>query len=73
MLWGLNFIAIHYVLLELPPLFFSGLRFAIAALPIVFVPRPRIAWRDLSLLALTLFTLQFAFLFPGRQIGFPPG
>lgn len=72
-LWGLNFIAMHYGLLELPPLFFAGARFVIAALPILVVPMPKVPFRTLVILAMTLFVGQFALLFPGMQFGYPPG
>jgi O-acetylserine/cysteine efflux transporter len=72
-LWGLNFLAMHYGLLELPPLLFATLRFVVAALPALVVPRPKVPFRDLALLALMLFVGQFAFLFPGMQVGYPPG
>lgn len=72
-LWGLNFIAMHYGLLELPPLFFAAARFVIAGLPVLFVPMPKVPFRDLFLLAMMLFVAQFAFLFPGMQVGYPPG
>jgi O-acetylserine/cysteine efflux transporter len=72
-LWGLNFIAMHYGLLELPPLFFAAARFVIAGLPVLFVPMPKVPFRTLLWLAMTLFVGQFALLFPGMQIGYPPG
>lgn len=72
-LWGLNFIAMHYGLMELPPLFFAATRFVIAGLPVLFLPMPKVPFRTLLWLAATLFVGQFALLFPGMQIGYPPG
>jgi O-acetylserine/cysteine efflux transporter len=71
--WGLNFIAMHIGLRELPPLFFAAIRFVVAAVPCLWLPRPPIGWRVLVPLAMMLFVAQFAFLFPGMQVGFPPG
>jgi O-acetylserine/cysteine efflux transporter len=71
--WGINFVAIHYGLDHYPPLFFVVLRFAVAGLPILFLPRPRIPILRLILISMTLFVGQFAFLLPGMKIGFPPG
>lgn len=72
-LWGLNFIAMHYGLMELPPLFFAAARFVIAGLPVLFLPMPKVPFRTLLWLTMTLFVGQFALLFPGMQIGYPPG
>ncbi|MGY2062161.1 EamA family transporter, partial [Nocardia gipuzkoensis] len=36
-LWGLNFLALHVGVEHFPPFFFAGLRFAVLALPVVFL------------------------------------
>ncbi|MDR3375802.1 MAG: EamA family transporter [Ancalomicrobiaceae bacterium] len=72
-IWGLNFIAIRIGLNHMPPLFFAGLRFVIAGLPILVVPRPKMALGRLMAISATMFVAQFGFLFPGMQVGFPPG
>lgn len=72
-IWGANFVAVRIGLDHYPPLFFAVLRFFLAGLPILFLPRPQIAFGRLVAISMTLFVGQFAFLFPGMQIGFPAG
>jgi O-acetylserine/cysteine efflux transporter len=41
--WGVNFVVIHVGLEHFPPLLFSALRFALMAVPAIFlVGRPRV-------------------------------
>lgn len=62
--WGTNFVVIRLGLDALPPLLFAGLRFAFAAVPLVFVlPRPDVRWRDLALYGLAIGLGQFGLLF----------
>ena len=72
-LWGFNFVAARLALGHVPPLLLATMRFAIAALPAVVLPRPRVPWRRMIAIAATLFIGQFAFLFCGMQAGMPPG
>ncbi|MEU1425965.1 EamA family transporter [Nocardia sp. NPDC005746] len=73
-LWGLNFLAIHVGLEHFPPFFFAGLRFAVIAIPVLlFVPRPRVAWKWLLLYGIGFGILQFAFLFTALRTGMPTG
>jgi O-acetylserine/cysteine efflux transporter len=51
----------------------TALRFIIAALPVFFVPRPKIALLSIVLIGLTLFTGQFLLLFFAFAEGLPPG
>ena len=47
--WGTNFVAIKWVLQDLPPFLFAALRFALAWLPAaLFVKRPAVRWRLLA-------------------------
>ena len=71
--WGLNFVVITVALDDFPPLLLAGLRFVLAALPVVFLPRPQIAWGALVAIGMTLFVGQFALLFPAMAVGMPPG
>ncbi len=48
-LWGWNFVAIKAGLDSLPPLLFTALRFVIAALPALRLPRPACSWKWLLL------------------------
>jgi O-acetylserine/cysteine efflux transporter len=73
-IWGLNFVFIHIVLRTVPPLFLCALRFFLAAVPaILFVPRPRIPFATLALYGLSVFALQFGFLFSAMRAGVPAG
>ncbi len=73
-IWGLNFVFIHIVLGTVPPLFLCVLRFFLAAVPaIFFVPRPRIPIAALAVYGLSVFSLQFGFLFSGMHAGVPAG
>ncbi|MCR4283451.1 MAG: EamA family transporter [Bauldia sp.] len=71
--WGLNFVVISVALTHFPPLFLAMLRFTLAALPVLFLPRPPLAWRTLILIGMTLFVGQFALFFPAMAVGMPPG
>ncbi|MBB5694299.1 EamA family transporter [Muricoccus pecuniae] len=74
MLWGFNFVMIRIGLESgLPPLLMAALRFVVAALPALWLPRPKIASRRLVAIGLFLFVGQFALLFTGMQAGMPPG
>lgn len=71
--WGLNYVAIRIGLDHFPPLFFAALRFAIAGLPALLLPRPKISTLSLGAISLTLYVGQIGLLFPGMQAGYPPG
>jgi O-acetylserine/cysteine efflux transporter len=71
--WGLNFVVITVALTDFPPLFLGVLRFTIAALPALFLPKPAVRWSMLIAIGLTLFVAQFALLFPAMAVGMPPG
>ncbi|GAA1824591.1 EamA family transporter [Nesterenkonia flava] len=73
-LWGLNFIAIHFSLEHFPPLFLVALRFVVLAVPaLLFVPWPGVKVRYLIGYGLGFGTLQFFGLFLGMAAGFPAG
>ncbi len=73
-LWGLNFLAIHYGLNYFPPFFLGALRFLVIAVPVVlFVPRPKVPVRWLLLYGIGFGTLQFVFLFLAMHLGMPTG
>jgi O-acetylserine/cysteine efflux transporter len=73
-IWGFNFVVIKLGLQGLPPILFTALRFACAALPMVFfIRRPAEPLRRLAGYAAFQFALQFTLLFSGMQFGFPPG
>jgi O-acetylserine/cysteine efflux transporter len=58
-IWGLAFVASRLALDELSPALMTALRFSIAAVPCLFVRRPKVAWPTLIAISLTLFLGQF--------------
>lgn len=72
-MWGFNFTAIRFGLDEFKPFTFAAWRFALAALPVLFVPRPAISWATLAGIGTLMFGGQFVFLFFAMQAGLPPG
>ena len=71
--WGLNFVVITLALGDVPPLLLAALRFTIAAVPVLFLPKPPVRWGLMIAIAATMFVGQFAFLFPSMAVGMPPG
>jgi O-acetylserine/cysteine efflux transporter len=57
--WGFGFVASRLALDELSPALMTALRFAIAALPCLFLRRPKVPWRVLIAISGTLFLGQF--------------
>lgn len=72
-IWGLAFVATRLALDAVSPPLLTALRFLVAALPALVIPRPAIGWRTLMLIGLTLYTGQFLFQFFGIAAGMPPG
>jgi len=58
-IWGLGFVASRLALDELSPALMTAMRFAIAALPCLFVRRPNVPWKVLIAISGTLFLGQF--------------
>ena len=58
-IWGLAFVASRVALDELSPALMTALRFAIAALPCLFVRRPNVSWTVLIAISVPLFLGQF--------------
>lgn len=58
-IWGLGFVASRIALDELPPELMTTLRFAIAAVPCLFVRKPKVSWPLLLAISFTLFLAQF--------------
>ena len=71
--WGVNFVVIKLGLHGVPPMLLGALRFALAALPVFFVKRPKIPLRWLFAYGLTISLGQFALLFYGMYVGMPAG
>jgi O-acetylserine/cysteine efflux transporter len=71
--WGLNFVVISVALGGFPPLLLAVIRFCIAAVPVLFLPRPAMPWGALIAISLTLFVGQYGLLFPAMMVGMPAG
>ncbi|HLX16383.1 MAG TPA: EamA family transporter [Bradyrhizobium sp.] len=72
-IWGLAFVASRIALDEFSPALMTTLRFAIAALPCLFVRRPDVAWPTLIAISFTLFLGQFLSQAYGIAHGVPVG
>src|SRR5712675_433084 len=57
--WGFGFVASRLALDELSPALMTAMRFAIAAVPCLFVRRPNVPWTALIAISGTLFLGQF--------------
>jgi O-acetylserine/cysteine efflux transporter len=58
-IWGLAFVASRIALDEFSPELMTALRFSIAAVPCLFVHKPKVSWPLLIAISLTLFLGQF--------------
>ena len=72
-IWGLAFVASRMALDELPPALMTALRFSIAAVPCLFVRKPRVSWPLLVAISFTLFLGQFLAQAYGIAHGVPVG
>jgi drug/metabolite transporter (DMT)-like permease len=73
-LWGATFLAIRVAVLDLPPLFASGLRFLVAGGLLYVAMRVRgeaspsaVQWRGIALIALCMFVVTYGALFWAEQ------
>ena len=72
-IWGLAFVASRLALDEFSPALMTALRFAIAAVPCLFVRKPEVSWPLLIAISLTLFLGQFLAQAYGIAHGVPVG
>lgn len=73
-IWGVNFVVIHEGLEHFPPLLFNAMRFALMAVPAIFlVGRPRVPWRFVIGVGVTLGVVKFGLLFVSLDQGLPVG
>jgi len=72
-IWGLAFVASRIALDEFSPALMTALRFAIAAVPCLFVRRPKVSWPLLIAISGTLFLGQFLAQAYGIAHGVPVG
>ena len=73
LIWGMAFVITRTALDSLSPALLMAVRFVVSALPVLFVPRPAIGWRQLTAIGASLFLGQFLFQFIGIAWGVPPG
>jgi len=71
--WGVAFVATEFALQSFTPPQLTAIRFILAALPILFVRKPDIAWPTLIVLGSFLFLGQFMLQFFAFETGLPPG
>jgi O-acetylserine/cysteine efflux transporter len=72
-IWGLAFVASRIALDELSPALMTALRFSIAAVPCLFVRKPKVSWPLLIAISFTLFLGQFLSQAYGIAHGVPVG
>src|SRR5258707_4933325 len=72
-IWGLAFVASRIALDEFSPALMTTLRFAIAAVPCLFVRKPDVSWPLLIAISFTLFLGQFLAQAFGIARGVPVG
>jgi O-acetylserine/cysteine efflux transporter len=71
--WGLAFVASRIALDEFSPALMTTLRFAVAAVPCLLVPKPKVSWPVLIAISGTLFLGQFLAQAYGLAHGVPVG
>jgi O-acetylserine/cysteine efflux transporter len=72
--WGTNFVALKWSLIEIPPFLLTALRYIFTAFPaILFIRRPNVSWRFMAFYALFVGVLQFSFAYTGLKLGAPAG
>lgn len=73
-LWGVNFVAIHEGLADVPPFLFLAIRFVLVAFPLVlFIPRPRASWQAVLAVGTFMSLGQFGLLYLALDTGMPAG
>jgi len=72
-IWGLSFIATRYGVDSFTPAQLTALRFAIAALPALILPRPAVPWGLMLTAGAFWFLIQFLLLFWAFHAGMLPG
>ena len=73
LVWGFGFVVIKFGLESFSAAQLTAVRFLVACLPVLVVPRPRISWLSIVLIGMTLFTGQFLLLFFAFTKGMPAG
>ncbi len=73
LIWGATFPISAIALQSTPPIFFAFLRFLCAAVFVLMIPRPAVAWSKLILLGLLLGAGQYGFMFVSMTEGISAG
>jgi len=72
--WGTNFVALKWSLVEIPPFMLTALRYVFTAFPaIFFIRKPDVSWGFMAIYALFVGVLQFSFAYTGLKLGMPAG
>ncbi len=71
--WGSNFVVIKWALAHFSPLWLAFLRFGLAALPALWLPRPVAPWRVVAGYGLLIGVGQFGLLFIAMRSHISPG
>ncbi|MBU6252468.1 MAG: EamA family transporter [Alphaproteobacteria bacterium] len=72
--WGSNFVIIRIALDSFPPLLLAALRYTFAFFPAaLFLPRPKVAWRNLATYGVLIGGGQFGLLFIAMKGHITPG
>ena len=74
LVWGTNFVFIKLALSHLPPFLLAAMRFALAAVPLVFfLKRPPVSWGNLAFYGVAIGAGQFGLLFFAMTRYISPG
>jgi O-acetylserine/cysteine efflux transporter len=73
LIWGCNFAIIRISLESFPPLMLTGLRFLVAAVPVLWLARPGVSWPLMAAIAASWYVAQFGLLFSAMAAGLAPG
>jgi O-acetylserine/cysteine efflux transporter len=72
-IWGFAYVTYRFGLESFSAAQLSALRFIIACLPILFVPRPKVGWSTFLLIGVVMFAGQFLLLMLAYGFGMPAG
>jgi len=73
LIWGFAYVTYQFGLESFSAAQLSAVRFFIACLPILFVPRPKVPWWTLLLIGVVMFAGQFLLLMMSYSLGMPAG
>jgi O-acetylserine/cysteine efflux transporter len=73
LIWGFAYVTYQFGLESFSAAQLSAIRFFIACLPILFVPRPKVPWWTLLVIGVVMFAGQFLLLMMSYSLGMPAG